>query len=613
MLMARIERFRTGARSMEESISLILIHNAALLITMAYIYSLLSVYEKEYNSQWIRLFLGVMVSAIGLSIMLTSWEMQPGLMFDTRTVLLAASGLYLGSIPTLLAMLTMAVFRYAVGGDGMLAGICIILCSGFAGLVWRHFRRTHLADLSWTELYLFGGATHLLMIPSLLLLPAPVSLMQTVGVPFILLYPAATMLLGRMLAHRLQRERDAARIIEDLKEQKRLQARLQDAQKMEAVGRLAGGVAHEYNNKLQVVLGFSEIALRRIRNDPDMQMYLEEIQGAARQSARLTTQLMIFARKQPVHPCVCNLNQIVEQLLKMLRKVAGEDIEICWKPATDPGPVLVDPLQIDQVLISLTVNARNAMRDTGCLTVETRNLTLTEDCVQTIPDARPGDYVMLSFTDTGKGLAPETLAHLFEPFYSPQDDATASPELGLAVVYSVVQLNHGFIHVHSALDEGTSFQLYFPRAQEEEKEMPSNPLPAAERQKTATGKGETVLVVDDDKFVLDVIRLALKGQGYLVLAANNPTEALEFAGNPEQRFDLMITDVIMPDMNGRALYDEIEKRHHSLRVIYISGYTAESVIQRGVLDQGVEFFQKPFSVKELCQKVHELLAADQAN
>ena len=591
---------------MDDPIFLILIYNAALLITMAYIYSLLPAYENQRTPFWIKVFMGGVVSAIGLSIMLTSWPLEEGLLFDTRSVLLGASGLYLGAVPTLIAAIVTSIFRIINGGAGMVPGIGIILISSAMGLIWRHYRRDHLIDMRWRELYLFGLAVHVALIPLLALFRDPEivrHLIRTLGGSYIILYPLATMLLGRMLAYRLQRERDAKKKLQDMEEQRILQLQLKEAQKMEAVGRLAGGVAHDYNNKMQVVLGFTEIALRRAGNDPDLRQYLEEIQAAANKSARLTNQLMTFARKQPIHPCVCNLNDLIEDMMPILRKLIGEDIEIAWHPAENLWPVMIDPLQVDEIMVSLAGRARDAMKDTGQMSIETQNRTLSADTVKPHPDAKPGDYVMISVTDTGENIPPEAIEHLFEPFYSISADATPE-DLGLAVVYGVVRQNNGFVHVDSITGQGTSFKIYFPHS---DNGAVSAPL-QAESSEIPHGAGQNILVIDDDKFVLDVLKVSLTKSGYRVLAANSPTEALTLVADPAQRVDLMITDVIMPEMNGHTLYERIADSRPGLKVIYISGYTEQSVVQRGVLGgEGSNFFQKPFSIKALTARVHECL------
>lgn len=700
---------------MQETYTLILIHNAALLITLAYVYSLLSAYEDKHTPITTKLILGGVVSAIALSIMLTSWEMQPGIVFDTRSVLLAGSGLFLGLIPTCLAMLAAGFFSLIIAGDdGIITGIAIIIVSGTIGLVWRHFRQHILVDITWRELYLFGWVVHLVLLPLFFIMPdhaKALTVLQAIWLPYLALYPAASMLLGRMLSHRLQRERDAIilreseeryrslfernrmimlitnpadgqivdantaaaafygwsreelrqlnlhdivartgesvmpgvdadmdedhhyellrhrladgefryveihrgpitidrralqfHIILDVSEQKRMEEQLAHAQKMEAVGRLAGGVAHDYNNKLQVVLGFVELARSETGHNERLLKYLEEVQTAAERSAQLTLQLMTFARKQPIHPCVLDVNDAISGMLKMLKKLIGEDIELHWEPAPDPWYVKIDPLQIDQMLVNLSLNARDAMPDTGHLTIETQNVVIDESCFGTLPDARPGEYLMIGITDTGVGIPPDSLEHIFEPFFTTKAVGEGTG-LGLATVYGIVQQNGGFVHVQSSPEEGTSFKLYLPRTPAQ----PSLVLPSNDSAKPPCGNGEVILVVEDEKLVLDLVQLTLETNGFRVLSASQPDKALALLEQENPAIDLLLTDVVMPGMNGRVLYEKIAADRPGLKVIYMSGYTANAIMQRGIFEDGITFLQKPFSGTALIHQVLEVL------
>lgn len=493
---------------MRESILFILIHNAALLITLAYIYSLLSVREKEQTPLW-------------------------------------------------------------------------------------------------KKLCLFGWAVHLALVPLLLLLPNASDAAQfarAVWIPFLLLYPAATLLLGRVWSSRLQREQAAAPHHPETAKQGRLDAQLWQAQKMEAVGRLASGVAHDYNNKLQVILGYSEIALQKEDLAEDVRRFLQEIQVSAQHATLLTMQLMAFAREQPIHPCVSDLNDVIEQMLKMLKQLVGEDIDLAWNPAGDIWAVKVDPTQLDQILVNLAINAREAMPDTGKLTIETRNVVLDQDCREMFPESVPGEYVMVAISDTGRGIDPDVIDRVFEPFFTTKREGDGSG-LGLAMVYGALQQNGGFAHVHSAPGEGALFQLYFPRAHDPSRKA----RPADATDGPLRGKGEMVLVVEDERLVLDIVRVALESQGYRVIPADGPATALKRVAEHGAAFALMITDVVMPDMNGRALYEKIAAEHPDMKVMYMSGYTADAVVRRGILDEGAVFIHKPFSVEALCAKVHEML------
>lgn len=396
----------------------------------------------------------------------------------------------------------------------------------------------------------------------------------------------------------------AFHIIHDVTEQKRLEDQLRQAQKMEAVGRLAGGVAHDYNNKLQAVSGFTELALQEIGDDNNLKYYLSEVQAAAQHSAQLTMQLMTFARKQPIQPCVLDINDTITSTLKMLDKLIGEDVQLDWRPGDQMWFTKVDPLQIDQVLVNLVINARDAIKDTGKISIETQNVQVDESWQEVISESRPGEYVMLAVTDTGAGIEPKALDHLFEPFYTTKKPGEGTG-LGLATVYGIMQQNEGFVHVQSTLGQGASFKLYFPRNYSQPAWEPE-PEPIRHE---IHGRGQRVMVVEDEKFVLDLIKITLEANGYKVLAVDDPEKALTLWAEQAQPIDLLLTDVVMPHMNGRVLYERMAEKQADLQVLYMSGYTANAIMQRGILEEGIHFIQKPFSIHALISKVDELFAA----
>ncbi len=383
-------------------------------------------------------------------------------------------------------------------------------------------------------------------------------------------------------------------------EREKLQGQLNQAQKMESVGRLAGGVAHDFNNMLGAILGYSELALKC--SDPSLlPNYLQKIQKAAERSADLTRQLLAFARKQTVAPKVLNLNATVEPMLDMIRRLIGENIELLWKPGANSGSVFMDPSQVDQILANLCVNARDAIAGTGKITIATKDAVLDAEFCNGHAGFVPGEYVLLSVSDDGSGMDAETITHLFEPFFTTKHLGKGTG-LGLATVYGAVSQNNGFIDVTSKPGEGTTFDIYLPRHagktfQDEPDVSPDH-----------VHKGqETILLVEDEAAILDISVEMLEASGYQILAAKTPGEAIQKAREYPGRIHLLVTDVIMPEMNGRDLAKNILTLYPSLRCLFISGYTADIIAHHGVLEPGVHFLQKPFTNNSLAKKVREAL------
>jgi two-component system, cell cycle sensor histidine kinase and response regulator CckA len=384
-------------------------------------------------------------------------------------------------------------------------------------------------------------------------------------------------------------------------EQAKLEAQLQQAQKMESVGRLAGGVAHDFNNMLGVIIGHAEMALDQ--TDPAQPLYadLEEIRTAANRSADLTRQLLAFARKQTITPKLLDLNKSVAGMLKMLRRLIGENIRLNWHPEANLWPVKVDPSQIDQILTNLCLNARDAISDIGEMTIETGNSAFDEEYSAANPGFAPGEYVLLAVSDNGFGMDKEALSHLFEPFYTTKVIGKGTG-LGLATVYGIVRQNNGFINVYSEPDQGTTFKIYLPR------KLGKTGQQQAKNPEEAAGRGhETILLVEDEPSILAMTTRMLVRQGYTVLAASTPGEAIRLARERDGEINLLMTDVVMPEMNGRDLAQNLLSLYPNLKRLFMSGYTANVIAHHGVLDEGVCFIQKPFSIKGLAAKVREAL------
>jgi signal transduction histidine kinase len=390
--------------------------------------------------------------------------------------------------------------------------------------------------------------------------------------------------------------------LKDLEEEREaLQARLNQAQKMESVGRLAGGVAHDFNNMLGVILGHAELALLAVDASQPAHKSLQEILEAARRSAGLIRQLLAFARKQAISPRIIDINETVESILKMVQRLIGEDIELHWKPGPALWPVKMDPTQIDQILANLCVNSRDAIAGVGKVIISTGNFTLDESFCLAHPGAVPGEYVLLAVSDDGCGMDRAVLDKLFEPFFTTKEIGKGTG-LGLSTVYGIVEQNHGFIDVNSDPGRGTRFGIYLPRT-----DAPvSVEEPLQEQGKILEGI-ETILLVEDEEAILELTSRMLKHYGYLVLTANKPMDAINLVKSHPGQIHLLITDVIMPGMNGKELAERLGEIKAGFRSIFMSGYTGDVITQQGVIDEGVHFLQKPFSVTTLAEKVREVL------
>ncbi len=389
----------------------------------------------------------------------------------------------------------------------------------------------------------------------------------------------------------------------ELRERRRLQEQLQQAQKMEAVGRLAGGVAHDFNNLLTVISGYSELMLARDPEGPNKDA-ATQIQRAALRAARLTRQLLAFSRRQVLAPQVVDLNIAVANMGTMLHRVIGEDIEMVTHAASDLGLVQADPGQIEQVVLNLALNSRDAMPEGGRLIFETANVTLDADYARRYPEVTPGDYSVLIVSDTGTGMDAATQARLFEPFFTtkrPEGPTAGGTGLGLATVYGIIKQSGGHITVYSEPGHGATFRIYLPRLQT----SAAVPAQAASHEaKPVIPVPADILLVEDEPGVRDLVAGVLTAHGYRVRAADGPRQALQLAGGP---LDLLLTDVVLPGMNGRELADLIRRQHGAARVLFMSGYTDRGVVQNGLLEPGVEFIQKPFSPATLIGKIAALL------
>jgi PAS domain S-box-containing protein len=389
---------------------------------------------------------------------------------------------------------------------------------------------------------------------------------------------------------------------EDVTERRALEQQLRQSQKMEAIGRLAGGIAHDFNNLLMVISGYCEFLLDRIGSNPELRGPAQEIASAAERATSLTRQLLAFSRKQMLAPKVVDLNAVVTENLKMLTRLIGEDIDLVMVPGGDIGAVKADPGQIEQVIMNLAVNARDAMPHGGKLTIETSNVTLDDNYARFHAPVQPGDYVMLAISDTGVGMDTDTQTHIFEPFFTTK--GTKGTGLGLSTVYGIIKQSGGYVWVYSEPGKGTTFKIYLPRISATGETMEAEA--PAENAHPEQG-GETILLVEDEPNLRGLTEQYLRNQGYTVLEAADGAAAIQVSNAHPGPIHLLLTDVIMPGMNGRELAQRISSLRPEAKVLYMSGYTENAIGHNGTLDEGITLLQKPFTLPALKAKVREVL------
>jgi two-component system, cell cycle sensor histidine kinase and response regulator CckA len=385
-------------------------------------------------------------------------------------------------------------------------------------------------------------------------------------------------------------------------ERQRLQSQFLQAQKMESVGKLAGGVAHDFNNMLSVIIGHADMLMSHLQPSDPAYRDLNEIMLAGERSAELTKQLLAFARKQVIAPVVLDLNDSVSAILKMLGRLIGENIRLSWKPAVNLWPVKMDPSQISQILANLVVNSRDAISDSGNITIETFNLEVNEANMVLYPELPRGKYILLEVSDDGCGMDDDIRSQIFEPFYTTKELGKGTG-LGLSTVYGIVKQNSGFINVDSEPGKGTTFMIYLPACESE------GPEDKKSEDADAPKGTETVLLVEDEEAVLGIYRIMLEKLGYKVLPAGNPADAIELSRNYKDDIHLLLTDVLMPEFSGSFLWNRLSDERPEMKCLYMSGYTFDIISRQGILEEGVNYLQKPFSTDTLARKIREVLGS----
>ncbi len=389
---------------------------------------------------------------------------------------------------------------------------------------------------------------------------------------------------------------------QDISDRKLLQEQFLQSQKLESIGQLAGGVAHDYNNILSVIIGYAHLLKRKFKGDPENEKPLDAILAAARRAASLTEQLLVFARKEMISPKIINVNSSIESIEKMLQRIIGENINLVFHPGRDVRNIKIDPSQFDQILVNLATNSRDAIKGIGTIAIETMNVSIDEDYVKYHAGLTVGEFVKLSFTDTGMGMDEETVKRIFEPFFTTKEKGQGTG-LGLSTVYGIVKQNNGYIYATSKLGEGTTFEIYLPPSYEEADRT-------LEQSSEISVLGtETILVVEDQVDILELTKASLEKYGFCVLTAIEPNEALRLCESYDGTIHLLLTDVIMPVMSGKSLRERVKTLRPKIKTLFMSGYTANELSPEGILAEGIDFIQKPFTPAELANKVSEVLRA----
>lgn len=383
-------------------------------------------------------------------------------------------------------------------------------------------------------------------------------------------------------------------------EKEKLADQLRQSQKLESIGRLAGGVAHDFNNMLNVILGYSELIEDKLDKDNPILSEIQQIGNAGRRARDITRQLLAFSRKQMIAPVTLDLNEHIHNMTKTLCRLIGEHIELCFQPRQDLWTIRFDPSQIDQILVNLSVNARDAMPQGGKLTIETDNITLNEDYCRHHAYFKPGLYVLIGVSDTGAGIDNEVMPQIFEPFFTTKGVGEGTG-LGLATVYGIIKQNNGFVTVQSEADQGATFKIYLPCS--------ADVISASDHSEEGAAQtgAESILLVEDNDLVRKVTSSMLESAGYSVIVADDVNDAIAICSDPQVCIDLMITDVVMPQMNGTELWEQVKTARPAMNVLFMSGYTPNVIVPQGNPDERVSFLQKPFNRNDLIQSINDAL------
>jgi PAS domain S-box-containing protein len=706
---------------MDTSILAGLLNNAALLLAMCLVYDTLSLNYWTTRPKVQGALTGAILGVIGVAVMMNPLYWYPGIIFDTRSVLLSMAGLFFGAVPALVAMGMTAAYRLHLGGSGVWMGISVILASGFIGIGWRSLRRKGLEEITFRELLLFGIAVHLVMLGFMSLLPGPLvaETIVRIGIPVMFIYPAGTALLGKLMSGRHQRKRteealreseerwqfalegsgdgvwdhdiatgreflsdqwkrmlgyepseigdsdetwqrmvhpdDHDRVMEevrrhlrgetpvylsefrircrdgsykwvlsrgkvinrdkrgnplrvvgthsDITDRKRLEEQLRQAQKMEAIGQLAGGVAHDFNNILTTIIGRIYLLRNELENREDLVEHVDQVTLASERAAALTRSLLAFSREQSVELHRTRLNDAVRRAAGLFSRLVPEDIELNFKLAEPAPVVLIDEGRIGQVLMNLVVNARDSITGRGGIGISTDKVSLDSELVTSQGVGSPGAYAVLAVEDNGAGMGEETLGRIFEPFFTTKEVGKGTG-LGLATVYGIIRQHNGQIDVRSVPGVGTRFTIYLPLIEGEPEKGEKGedaPLPK--------GRG-TILVAEDEDGVRALIRSILAENGYRVVEAVNGAEAVARFTENSDSIDAVLMDVVMPRMNGREACEEILKIRPDIKILFMSGYSDDIICEKALLSENRELIHKPLRPREFIHQIQEVMKSE---
>ena len=694
-----------------------LINNAALLVALSALYGLLARY-RHAGSVRDKVLAGLLFGGLAIAAMNMHVHYSPGIIYDGRSIVLTLAGLFGGGIAAAVSIALAGAYRANLGGPGVWAGMATILLCAMVGLAVRRVFDNRPESLKPVALYGVGISAHVVMLLCQLLLPWPGAL-ETIGsiwLPVMLVFPAATLLIGILLGNEERRivaaeklreseakytaafntspdaininrldghfvdvndgfirltgytredvigkssleidvwaipedreklvrglkengyvenlesafrckdgslktalmsarfiyvnnERHILSITRDVTQYLEMENRLRQAQKMETIGKLAGGIAHDFNNLLMVILGYVELVLNDLDSADRHHGLLTQVQKAGGRARDITRQLLVFSRKQILQPVVLNLNDSVENLQRMLGRLIGEDIEVTTSFAGDLGNVQADPGQVEQVLMNLVVNARDAMPRGGKLTIETANVALDEGHTHQHVGVEPGRYVMLAVADTGCGMDKEVMERIFDPFFTTKEFGKGTG-LGLSTVYGIVNQSGGHIACTSEPGHGTTFRIYLPRTEAgtvRQAERAPEPVPEQAR----SGRGEHILIAEDETAVRELLQQMLERLEYRVTMAANGNDALALVTEKGLDPDLVITDVVMPGMSGKELIERLRNLRPGQRYLYMSGYTDNAIGHHGILDPDTPFLQKPFTdIRDFAARIEEAL------
>ena len=696
-----------------------LLNNAALLLAMCLVYDTLSLDRGPARPAAQKVVTGAVLGVIGIAVMMNPWQWYPGIIFDTRSILLSMVGLFFGPVPALVAMGMTAAYRLHLGGSGALMGISVILASGLMGIAWRTIRKGELEGISFRELYLFGIVVHLVMLSLMSLLPSSLvaETVIRIGIPVMLIYPPAAALLGKLMAGRHQRRRteDALRQSEerwqfalegsgdgvwdhdiaagrefysaqwkrmlgyesheigdsphawkelvhpddldrvmgelvrhlrgetpvylaefrirckdgsykwvlsrgkvtardekgnplrivgthsDITDRKHLEDQLRKAQKMEAIGQLAGGVAHDFNNILTTIIGRIYLLRHGLEGRDKLIEHVDQVALAAERASALTRSLLTFSREQTVELRRTRLSDAVRSASGLLTRLVSEDIELEFR-LEEPGPLaLADEGRIGQILMNMVANARDSISGSGRIVISTGTFRADHGLALSHGSGGPGVYATLSVEDNGAGMDEETAARIFEPFFTTKEVGKGTG-LGLAMVYGIVGQHNGQIDVWSVPGKGTRFTIYLPLVEGE----PEEPDKVKKDESTPKGRG-TILVAEDEEIVRAILRTVLTENGYQVIEAVNGVDAVTKYAEYRDAIDAVLMDVIMPRMNGKEACDEILKIRPDARILFMSGYSGDIINRKALLNENRLLIQKPLRPRELILALREVL------